>query len=102
MQDEAYREATTSLGDRWDGMAITNRAWHDHAPLDRRPDRARLLAVESDWDDRWRTGGTVDEVIDEAHLGPTHIVAAIQRFVDERDLSAWAACAKSRTPPSEH
>ena len=45
MQDEAYREATTSLGDRWDGMAITNRAWHDDAPLDRRPDRARLLAV---------------------------------------------------------
>jgi hypothetical protein len=27
----------------------------------------------------------VDEVIDEAHLGPTHIIDAIQRFVDDRD-----------------
>ena len=45
---------------------------------------ARDYSLSSDWDDRWRTGGTVDEVIDEAHLGPTHIVDAIQRFVDER------------------
>ena len=43
-------------------------------------------SLSSDWDDRWRTGGTVDEVIDEAHLGPTHILDAIQRFVDERDV----------------
>jgi transketolase len=47
---------------------------------------ARDYSLSSDWDDRWRTGGTVDEVIDEAHLGPTHIVDAIQRFVDERSI----------------
>ena len=46
---------------------------------------ARDYSLSSDWDDRWRTGGTVDEVIDEAHLGPTHIVDAIERFVAERD-----------------
>ena len=28
-----------SLGDRWDGMAITNRAWQTDARLGRRPDR---------------------------------------------------------------
>ena len=59
---------------------------------------ARDYSLSSDWDDRWRTGGTVDEVIDEAHLGPTHIVDAIQRFVDERDVRTAAACAKSPTP----
>ena len=42
---------------------------------------AREYSLSSDWDDRWRTGGTVDEVIDEAHLGPTHILEAIERFV---------------------
>ena len=25
-------------------------------------------AMSSDWDNRWRTGGTVDEVLEEAHL----------------------------------
>jgi len=85
MQDETYREATTSLGDRWDGMAITNRAWMTMRHWIGGP-IARDYSLTSDWDDRWRTGGTVDEVIDEAHLGPTHIVDAIQRFVDEREL----------------
>ena len=69
MQDEAYREATTSLGDRWDGMAITNRAWQTMRHWIGGP-IARDYSLSSDWDDRWRTGGTVDEVIDEAHLGP--------------------------------
>jgi transketolase len=40
--------------------------------------------LASDWDDRWRTGGTVEEVIDEAHLGPEHIVAAIERYAEDR------------------
>jgi transketolase len=82
-QDEAYRDATTSLGDRWDGMAVTNRAWQTMRHWIGGP-VARDYSLSSDWDDRWRTGGTVDEVIDEAHLGPTHILEAIQRFVAER------------------
>jgi len=65
-------------------MAITNRAfklmndWVEGA-------LAHEYSLSSDWDDRWRTGGTVDEVMDEAHLGPTHVIAAIERFVVERD-----------------
>jgi transketolase len=45
----------------------------------------REYSLSADWDDRWRTGGTVDEVMDEAHLSSQHILAAIQRFVNERD-----------------
>jgi len=41
-------------------------------------------SMGSDWDDRWRTGGTVDEVVDEAHLGPSHILEGIRRFAVER------------------
>ncbi|MEO8511278.1 MAG: transketolase, partial [Chloroflexota bacterium] len=84
MQDPEYREGIRSEADRWDGMAITNRAfklmrdWVD-GPL------AEEYSLSSDWDDRWRTGGTVDEVMDEAHLGQRHILEAIERYVRDRD-----------------
>ena len=64
-------------------MAVTNRAcklmrdWVD-GPL------AREYSLSSDWDNRWRTGGTVDEVMDEAHLGPDHIFEAIERYAADR------------------
>ena len=84
-QDAAYRDALCSPADRWDGMAITNRAfklmrdWVD-GPL------AEEYSLSSDWDNRWRTGGTVDEVIDEAHLGTGHILEGIGRYVRDREV----------------
>ena len=45
---------------------------------------AEEYALSADWDDRWRTGGTVDEVLDEAHLSPEWILKGIERFVNER------------------
>jgi transketolase len=44
----------------------------------------REYSLSSDWDDRWRTGGSVDEVIEEAHLDEAHILAALERFATER------------------
>ena len=41
--------------------------------------------LSSDFDDRWRTGGTLDEVIEEAHLDPKHILEGIERFVRDRE-----------------
>jgi transketolase len=86
MQEQAYRDRIRSESDRWDGMAITNRAfklmrdWVD-GPL------AAEYSLSSDWDNRWRTGGTVEEVMDEAHLGPDHVFEGIRRYaadVEER------------------
>ncbi len=85
LQDAGYRDATVSATDRWDSMAVTNgafklmRDWLD-GPL------AAEYSLSADWDDRWRTGGTVDEVMDEAHLTAPHILAAIERFAREREL----------------
>ncbi len=82
-QDRAYRESVVGPGDRIDAMVVTNgafalmRHWAT-GPLVRR------YSLSADWDDRWRTGGSVDEVIEEAHLDPGHILAAIQRFAAER------------------
>jgi transketolase len=46
----------------------------------------REYSLSSDWDDRWRTGGSVDEVIEEAHLDEGHILAALARFAADRPV----------------
>ena len=84
-QDQAYRDSICSEADRWEGMAITNRAFKLMADWVEGP-VAREYSLSADWDDRWRTGGTVDEVMDEAHLGPGHILDAIQRYATDREL----------------
>jgi len=84
LQPASYQASLISLADRMDGMAITNRAfrqmreWVD-SPI------ADEYSLSADWDDRWRTGGTIDEVIEEAHLTTAHVLAAIERFVRDRE-----------------
>jgi transketolase len=83
LQDRAYRDRICSEADRLDGMAVTNRAYklmHDWVtgPI------GETYSLSSDWDNRWRTGGTVEEVIDEAHLGPQHIIDGITRYTKDR------------------
>ncbi len=82
-QDAAYREATVEPADRFDSMVITNgayklmRDWADD-PI------VHEYSLSPDWDDRWRTGGSLEEVIEEAHLDGPHILEAIERFAAER------------------
>jgi transketolase len=45
---------------------------------------AEKYAMSSDWDDRWRTGGSVEEVKLEAHLDADHLLAGIRRFAADR------------------
>ena len=84
LQDEAYRQSVMPVADRWDAMAISNRAlrvtrdWVENSIV-------ADYSLTSDWDDRWRTGGSLDEVIAEAHLSPEHILKGIERFARDRD-----------------
>jgi transketolase len=83
LQPADYRDATIEPADRLDSMIVTNGAcklMRDFAddPI------VREYSLSSDWDDRWRTGGSVDEVMEEAHLDRAHILEAIERFVRER------------------
>ena len=83
LQPKAYQESILPTGDRLDLTYITNgsrrlmRDWITHSIADE-------YAMSSDWDNRWRTGGTVDEVLEEAHLSQNWLLRGIQRFVDER------------------
>jgi len=45
---------------------------------------AEEYALSADWDDRWRTGGTVDEVLEEAHLSKEWLIKGIDRFIQSR------------------
>lgn len=85
LQDEAYREKIASTGERWDAMCITNRSLRSMREWIANPVVAEY-SLASDWDNRWRTGGSVDEVMDEAHLGPGHIFEGIRRFVADREV----------------
>jgi transketolase len=83
-QPDEYRRSVIGPSGQLDAMVITNgafklmRDWAD-GPM------VREYSLSSDWDDRWRTGGSVAEVIEEAHLDEAHILAALERFAGDRD-----------------
>jgi transketolase len=82
-QPRPYRESVVSPADVVDSMVITSgafklmRDWAE-GPI------TREYSLSPDFDDRWRTGGSVDEVISEAHLDTDSILVAVERFVAER------------------
>jgi transketolase len=84
MQDAAYRDRLCSEADRLDGMVITNGALALMRDWVSGPVSVEY-SLASDADRRWRTGGTVDEVLDEAGLGPDQILGAIERYAADRE-----------------
>jgi transketolase len=84
LQPESYRNQVLSDGDRLNSTYVTNRArrlmydWSFN-PL------AAEYALSSDFDDRWRTGGSLDEIMIEAHLDPASIIAGVVRFAKDHD-----------------
>jgi len=82
-QPKAYRMSVLTPGDRADSTVITTQArrlMHDWIFND----VAEEYALSADWDNRWRTGGRLDELLDEAHLSPKWVLEGIERFARER------------------
>ena len=83
MQDEGYRTWVLPREDWLDSTVVTNgsrRGMHDwlaHKTAER-------YAMSSDYDDRWRTGGSVEELKREAHIDPDSLWEGISRFAKER------------------
>ncbi len=75
-----------TLNSAW-GLALDNLYflvdWNDFG-IDDHPSVGEEYALSSDWDDRWRTGGSLEEVMEEAHLSGQWIVKGIERFVRDR------------------
>jgi transketolase len=84
MQPAAYRDQVLSPSDRVDSTVITTQGrWLMHDWLFNKA--AEEYALSADWDNRWRTGGNLDDVIEEAQLSPEWIMKGIERFVADRD-----------------
>lgn len=84
LQPASYRERVVSPADWLDSMTVTNgarRLMHDWLSSK----IAEEYSLSSDWDNRWRTGGMLDELVDEAHLSPPWLLEGIRRFVADRD-----------------
>ena len=82
-EDEAYRTSVLPNEDWVDSTVISNgsrRVVSDwlHNRVSHR------YAMTSDWDDRWRTGGSVAELKIEAHIDPASLEAGIRRFAADR------------------
>jgi transketolase len=84
LQPESYRAKVLSKADWVDSMCVTNRARRLMSDW-MVTNVSEEYTLSSDFDDRWRTGGTVDEVYEEAHLSPQWILKGIERFVADRD-----------------
>ncbi|MCL4535897.1 MAG: transketolase [Bacteroidetes bacterium] len=92
VQPAEYLEKTLSETDLVDAMVVTNcarRLMRDWGV----PPANEEYALSSDWDNRWRTGGSVDELTEEAHISPNWILAGIERFARDREkrLKAMAS-----------
>jgi transketolase len=82
-QPAEYRNAVLTSADRANSTVITTQArWLMHDWLFNKAGEG--YALSADWDNRWRTGGDINEVIDEAHLSPEWVLKGIRRFAEER------------------
>jgi len=84
LQPEDWRNQLITQEDWFNSTFITNGArqnmwlWTAHKT-------SYAYAMGADWDDRWRTGGSGEEVIAEAHLDTESLRKGIQRFVVDRE-----------------
>jgi len=83
-QSAQYRDRVLPWKDWQDSMVVTNngrRALHDWIANK----VAEEYTISPDHDNRWRTGGSVDEILDEAHLTWPWVLKGIQRFATDRE-----------------
>ncbi|MDG2398179.1 MAG: transketolase, partial [Candidatus Marinimicrobia bacterium] len=82
-QTENYRESIISNQEWMDAMVITNGAKRlMHKWIANRV--VEVYSMSPDFDNRWRTGGSLDEIIAESKLDPESIWEGINRFANER------------------
>jgi len=82
LQGEEYKRRIVSEEDKINSTIITTSA-KKLMPEFTFGDISKDYAIASDWDDRWRTGGTLEEVLEEAHLSPEWIEKGIDRFAGD-------------------
>lgn len=84
MQSEAYQQSIVTEADWMNSTFITNAS--AVAMQDWTGSRLSVeYAMTADWDDNWRTGGSIPEVMEEAHLSERWLLEGIERFAHDHD-----------------
>jgi len=84
LQSEAYQQETISDVDWLNSTFITNGS--AVAMQDWTGNRLSVeYAMTADWDDNWRSGGSLEEVMEEAHLSERWLLEGIERFANDRE-----------------
>ena len=79
-----YWEITKDLIDQWkDTMVITNGALRLMNNWISNP-MVKKYSMSPDFDNRWRTGGSLDQIIEESQLDTGSILSRIKKFAKER------------------
>ena len=82
-QSQSYKDSIMTDVEWSDSMIVTNTGLRImHKWISNR--MVSEYSVSPDWDNNWRTGGSVDEIIDESHLSPRWVLDAIRKFASER------------------
>ena len=82
-QSNGYRESIIGNSEWADSMIITNSAlklmhnWTSNKIVEN-------YSMSPDFDNKWRTGGSVDEIIAESKLDGVSIIKGIKKFANER------------------
>ena len=82
-QDKKYRESVIAPNEWHDSMIITNGSiklmhnWISNFMV-------KNYSMAPDHDNKWRTGGSVDQIIAESHLDPDSLLEGIKKFVKDR------------------
>jgi len=83
LQPVSYQKSIVSDSDWMDSTVITNGARRNmHDWLFNKV--SEEYAMSSDWDNKWRTGGSVEELCEEAHISPGWLFKGIEKFARER------------------
>ncbi len=83
LQDECYRQKVLPWEDWLDSTIVSTESLTASSDWIA-SDVSKMYAMTSDWDNRWRTGGTIEDVMEEARLDPDSILKGIQRFVEHK------------------
>jgi transketolase len=82
-QTEEYRNSIATPAEWNDAMVITNNSRRSMSKWMVNP-VVEEYSLSSDWDNRWRTGGSVEEIVDEAHLSPRWVWDGLIKFAESR------------------
>jgi transketolase len=85
LQNESYKNRLVSQKEWFDSMIITNSSKEIVSDWISNPVSGQY-SLSSDWDNRWRTGGTVYEVCEESRISPEWLLRGIKKFVNEREV----------------